>query len=617
MKKVYFTSLLATGALLTSCMNDSTTASAPDNEIAYGVSTRNISRVAVSYGKNSLPKAFKVWAVTPGAATPYINGHTVTNTTSGWVDDNGTQYWPTSNLNFYATVNDGDCFQFNNGSPQIKDFKVKASVDEQVDLLYATAFDQSSQNKTVNFKFQHALAQVGFKAQCKNSKLNVEINSVSLNKIGNVATFTYPTSTTDVAVWSAPTGEASYSVTFSSPIAVGADVTDLTCGDVSTVMSLIPQTVSAWNPKGSTTFDGAYFLVDCKITDNETQAVLRNGEIAIPVDVKLSAGNRYIYTFTFSSHLGGYTPDPTNPEPVLVPINYTVSVDDFVTVPDENIPIEDNTSTASDENLVGAEFSVNGKKFRFTSGNLQYNATESKWLLAERQTDIICASGSNQSPIDLYCWGATGIGSAQRPVTTNLSASSYPSATDNIFTSGNILNTDYDWGKAYGTQEGENGYFTLTADDWSSLISNYVVSAATIEKVPDADNPSKTASHMGLIILPLTDDKEIKSKIENIGGGFYSNNYSRFTLSTSSINSSSFQAIYLTLEQLSALNAVFLPVVTIADNVTGCYYWTSSCGYNSNIATALQLTTGTIKFTLNTDAQRNSAYAVRLAKQIP
>ena len=128
-------------------------------------------------------------------------------------------------------------------------------------------------------------------------------------------------------------------------------------------MYLLPQTIEAWDPSSvnvPTEGKGSYFLVKAKIWnvaagdgtraasgdvvlwDNQKKVPGEGGSestvdqfIAIPIPtITWKPGKRYVYTFIFTPDgNGGYNPDPTNPstpEPVLVPIKLSVTVDDFV-----------------------------------------------------------------------------------------------------------------------------------------------------------------------------------------------------------------------------------------------------------------------------------------------
>ena len=126
------------------------------------------------------------------------------------------------------------------------------------------------------------------------------------------------------------------------------DYTNLTCpgpgheNGFAGVFTLLPQAQPKWDPTPSADklYHGAYFVIDALLenvtTDgegNEVATTVYDGRIAVPVDVTWYPGFRYIYTFVFDDeHAGGFTDDPSNPQPVLNPLKYDVTVDDFIPV---------------------------------------------------------------------------------------------------------------------------------------------------------------------------------------------------------------------------------------------------------------------------------------------
>ncbi|MCC8176643.1 MAG: fimbrillin family protein [Bacteroidales bacterium] len=86
-------------------------------------------------------------------------------------------------------------FQINNGANGVTGMKLAYQVGTDVlghkDLVFAQAFDQSSSNSTVNLKFRHALAKVGFKVygweKTKDPNTTVTINGISLSNTLNAA----------------------------------------------------------------------------------------------------------------------------------------------------------------------------------------------------------------------------------------------------------------------------------------------------------------------------------------------------------------------------------------------------------------------------------------------
>jgi hypothetical protein len=69
--------------------------------------------------------------------------------------------------------------------------------------------------------------------------------------------------------------------------------------------------------------------------NSESDVCLHSGWAVIPVSFDWEPGKKYIYTFVFGEGNGGYEggEDPDSPtpgvDPVLTPITYTVTVDDF------------------------------------------------------------------------------------------------------------------------------------------------------------------------------------------------------------------------------------------------------------------------------------------------
>lgn len=364
MKKLFLFPTLAMLAFA-SCSQDEITSIRQDG-INYSVTTVMQTRAADSYCNNNLPAAFKVWAQTTDDGSLYINGDKIVNAGGNpttWTDEAGVRYWPDGKtLDFYAQVNGDETFSFNNGEPRFVDFAINSDVAQQTDLMCAVSKGLGTSDGIVQLNFRHVLSQVCFKAKNTSSNLSVTIKGVSVGHLANQATYSFPTeSTSDNYVnhtleavgtepatkgtWSTPAENsytALYSVAFDD-ITVAPQTTDavnLTCptdGDASTianVMTLLPQTVSAWNPNAGQ-YDGAYFLIDAQLNNvaDETLTPIYTGKIAIPVSVAWEQGKRYIYTFVFGEGgNGGWTDNPTNPQPVLTTINYNVTVDDFVPV---------------------------------------------------------------------------------------------------------------------------------------------------------------------------------------------------------------------------------------------------------------------------------------------
>lgn len=349
-----------------------------NDEITFSVVADNQTKAADVYCNNNLPAAFYVYANYENKT--YIEGDLIEKQTDGsWKNTSGVRYWPTGNVTFYAHVNAGTNFTWVSGQvPTIVDYTVPTAVDQQKDLLYAV---KTANRETVVLNFRHALSQVVFNAKNTNPNLYVEISGVKICNLGNVNTFSYGTDDTDDNIvnhngtegtityndswgtWANLTeGDTDYPVTFTTVQVPGdSSVKPLTSTNdtdkefSSNAMILLPQNTTAWAPTADgngipANQNGTYFLVNCKICNvagstynSETDVELWNGEAAIPVAVNWEQGKKYIYTFVFGDGNGGYDPTPTpdpddptpddpDPDPVLLPIDFTVTVDDFVPV---------------------------------------------------------------------------------------------------------------------------------------------------------------------------------------------------------------------------------------------------------------------------------------------
>lgn len=377
MKKILFSAAMA--LVLVSCSRDEVIEVNRDSDvIEFGVVTNASTRAADVYCNNNMPGEFTVYADYDGK--PYIDADVIQHQSNKWVNTSGVRYWPEGDVSFYAHVNsDGkftgtDFTATPNVAPQIKGYTVPTTVADQKDLLYAVK-SQSQTEGQVTLNFRHALSQIVFQAKNTNENLYVEIDGVTICNLGNTNTFTYPTADTDDNIinhggvegtityndswgtWAVLNGgNTDYPVTFTAvPVPGDGAVKSLTnTNDTdkefsSNAMLLLPQTTTAWDTTtkpSAETQTGSYFLVDCKICNvagdayASTDIVLWDGSVAIPASFTWEQGNKYIYTFVFGDGNGGYDPNPDTPDPVLVPITFNVTVDDFVPVTQPETPME-------------------------------------------------------------------------------------------------------------------------------------------------------------------------------------------------------------------------------------------------------------------------------------
>jgi len=401
MKKMFFGAL---GLLtLASCSNDELIEVNRDgDEITFNVVTNSTSRADKIYCNAIKPTQFYLSATYDG--NKYINKDNITSTDNGstWKNTN-TRYWPTiGNVTFFAYHNaDDNGFTWNASQPTVK-FTVTETVKDQKDLIYAKKTQAKSDGGQVNLNFRHALSQIVFEAKNTNKNLYVEIYGVTVcNVKGGTATFTYPENDTDapkmedtdhdgdfssnstysLGSWDLDkaTVVKKYTTTFECVKLLGNSTTakSLT-NDIKSssntsaaefndnAMLLLPQkpeapaTTTAWNPSDDNSKPedqtGSYFLVNCKIYNvtngdgtEDTNVCLwgadatdnRGKDVAIPFNTNWEQGKKYIYTFVFGDGNGGYDPDEPN-TPVLLPVTFDVTVDDFVNGGNTNVDMNTN-----------------------------------------------------------------------------------------------------------------------------------------------------------------------------------------------------------------------------------------------------------------------------------
>ena len=271
-----------------------------------------------------------------------------------------------------------------------------ANVSNQVDLLYAVKTNQksSADKSPVKLNFRHALSQIVFKARNESKNIMVKIAGVKVVNVKGSGTYSFPNVDTDINIndgndggadypastgglgtWALADGLAAYGVDFAT-VSVPATATDNTSKTVdltsaegenkqnADAMMLLPQSTKALTLNGASTFPGtgSYILVNCLIYniadgeggegDDDEVLIWGEGEegaavstyktkwLAIPTDFNWEQGKRYVYTLVFGHGEGGIIPGP-NPEPVLVPVTFEVSVDNFVNGNNADIEFKD------------------------------------------------------------------------------------------------------------------------------------------------------------------------------------------------------------------------------------------------------------------------------------
>lgn len=283
---------------------------------------------------------------------------------SAWTynDPSNLRYWPNYSLDFYAVspaTFPGELslgWKFNHESPTIfyspSDEYANTSIPANVDVMYAVAKGQTkSGGGKVNLAFKHILSQIAFQAKTNDPNLVVEINEIKLFNIKFSGYFDIPTDNTAPTRnnWR-PNDLQSGGLDF-TVIKEGANITvnsttDATDISKKTPMLVIPQQLRAWQTSTTTpkTKDDAdkdkegYLGISCKIKVNGEYIkgdASKFEYIWVPFGADWQPGKRYVYTLIFG---GGYD---EHGQPILTPINFEPSVEDWGNV-------DDNTSTDKD-----------------------------------------------------------------------------------------------------------------------------------------------------------------------------------------------------------------------------------------------------------------------------
>lgn len=365
---------------LSSCSTDELIEQNYGPEIQFSVVANKATRAQASTTTlQDDANGFKTMAYNATNGELFLSGN-VKHTGGAWkVDNGGTTFWPQEKLNFYSVYPASTTLtkvqpEGEESKMQIQDYTVKATADE--DLLYATNTDQSKDAPEVKVNFRHALSQIAFTAKNTNANLKVTVKEIRVVGINNQGTYTLTNASTEgnktnKGSWDVATSTANYNVTIP---AITGETTSVefngTTGSIKTTpaLFLMPQELDTWTVtkdaegKKYTATGSARIEVLCKIdqktgvADNYSTLWPKTGTaeeyawVAIPLTGEAGAtadaatlwkeGTRYIYNIVFGEGAGydpGVDPEnPVDPKPVLVPISFNITVDDFVAMTPEN-----------------------------------------------------------------------------------------------------------------------------------------------------------------------------------------------------------------------------------------------------------------------------------------
>lgn len=249
-------------------------------------------------------------------------------------------YWPgEGGLTFHAyapeAITIGGTLTLTSSSQTLQNFSPKSNISDQVDLIYANATGNKTDNEAsgVQLNFNHMLSQIELQALNENTAYIYKIKGFRIGK---------PVSKGDLDFsrkeWTSGSEKAIYQVELENEITLTETAQSIMAkveGANDNAM-LIPQQLVAWDPEtdGHNSKAGAYLsvFVDIDTKDGANVYPTEAGQFAwaaVGIATNWEAGKKYVYKLDFSNGAGNVDPDdPEDPgDPILgEPIKFTVDV---------------------------------------------------------------------------------------------------------------------------------------------------------------------------------------------------------------------------------------------------------------------------------------------------
>lgn len=277
-----------------------------------------------------------------------------------------------------------------------------------------------------------------------------------------------------------------------------------------------------------------------------------------------------------------------------------------------------------DDNTVGPTIEIDGKKYKFVKGNLYYDIYDQSWHLYDKETHYNTVAGTSSfyekinlyqkgingkgisdsnHIIDLFAWGATGLGDAASTARAKLpdvirqgtagestwAGSNWPTYNTNTMdVNGNANITDlwksytfedaiYDFGYAYmqnGRPAGDNRTYVtapLAAYAYICEQSRSFSQGCTVKGAGLNGEDVKGA----LIILGVTTAAEAQEKIEAVGGTV--KNLKKLNVSVNNAGFD-FQITLPDYESIEKLGAMFFALAGSSNWMSGKQQLSTDCG---------------------------------------
>lgn len=247
----------------------------------------------------------------------FTNAKFEKSATESFFYSNPVYYWPTeSALNFYAYSPVGlPGVSIDKTSKKVAGFAPAAAVKDQVDFIVATGTgDKSNETTGVSLPFSHELSQIVVKAKNNNEGYKYTVKGFKVVNVVGKGDYDFGRDAWTLSEDAADV--VSYSVEFQTEKVLTEEAAQSLMDETTESGSamLLPQQLVAWTKTGNT---GTYFAVYAKIqsvsvgddgaeklTDVYPKGDAEYGWLAVPVDTKWEAGNKYSYTLDFTYGAG-------------------------------------------------------------------------------------------------------------------------------------------------------------------------------------------------------------------------------------------------------------------------------------------------------------------------
>lgn len=291
----------------------------------------------------------------------FTNAKFEKSATESFFYSNPVYYWPTeSALNFYAYSPVGlPGVSIDKTSKKVAGFAPAAAVKDQVDFIVATGTgDKSNETTGVSLPFSHELSQIVVKAKNNNEGYKYTVKGFKVVNVVGKGDYDFGRDAWTLSEDAADV--VSYSVEFQTEKVLTEEAAQSLMDETTESGSamLLPQQLVAWTKTGNT---GTYFAVYAKIqsvsvgndgaeklTDVYPKGDAEYGWLAVPVDTKWEAGNKYSYTLDFTYGAGIDIDDVEQGGTGEVfggPIKFTTEVTSWTSVQEQTI---DKTVTEED-----------------------------------------------------------------------------------------------------------------------------------------------------------------------------------------------------------------------------------------------------------------------------